>query len=95
MTAALAAAGGPGRLAADKVVWMRCTGRPWAGPYALPYYGTGFKPGADRYTVPYTADGIAEIDIFVLPQQEQQAEQQPEEETGQQLAGTQSQTQQK
>ena len=61
------------------------------GLYALPYYGTGFDPGADRYTLPYTADEIAELDVFIVPQQEQQAEQ----ETGQQPTGKQDQTQQK
>lgn len=62
------------------------------GPYALPYYGTGFEPGADRYTIPYTADEIAELDVFVLPQQVQP---QSEQKTGQQPAGKQGQTQQK
>lgn len=42
-----------------------------AGPYALPYYGTGFDPGVDRYVVPYTPEEIAELDVFVLPAREQ------------------------
>ncbi len=45
------------------------------GPYALPYRGPryGYEPGSDRYVLPYSPEEIAEMDIFVMPEQRGQA----------------------